>query len=111
MYLLTSFVGAVGTLMANSGLDELMNSAFEVSPKCYPERIFPMNVRRLRVVVEERLRHRIHTFTSYDEMMIKLEEISNESRTAKYWVLNFIKPVLLMMMYIRAEREGEWPLH
>ena len=27
------------------------------------------------------------------------------------WVDVFIKPVLTMMLYVRAEREGDWPLH
>ena len=51
------------------------------------------------------------TFMSYDEVIEELEEISKSSRTAKHWVSNLIKPVLLMMKYVRAEREGEWALH
>ena len=27
------------------------------------------------------------------------------------WVDVFIKPILIMMLYIRVEREGDWPLH
>ena len=27
------------------------------------------------------------------------------------WVDVFIKPILIMMLYIREEREGDWPLH
>lgn len=30
---------------------------------------------------------------------------------AKHWVRSSIKPVLLMMGYVRAEREGEFILH
>jgi hypothetical protein len=33
------------------------------------------------------------------------------SRMAKVWVDVVIKPVFIMMQYIRAEREGDWPLH
>jgi len=27
------------------------------------------------------------------------------------WIDVFIKPVLLMMVFVRAEREADWPLH
>ena len=33
------------------------------------------------------------------------------SQLAKHWINNLIYPVFLMMMYIRAEREGEFGLH
>lgn len=40
MHMLTSFIGAMGTLMSNSGLEELMHSAFKCVQKCYLERSF-----------------------------------------------------------------------
>jgi hypothetical protein len=43
--------------------------------------------------------------------MKALEQISRQSRTVKLWVDVLLKPVLLMMIYIRAEREGDWILH
>ena len=27
------------------------------------------------------------------------------------WVTNLITPVFIMMMFVRAEREGDWSLH
>lgn len=39
-----------------------------------------------------------------------LEEKATESRTAKVWVENLIKLVLIMMTYVRAEREAMWTL-
>ena len=39
------------------------------------------------------------------------EEKASQSRTAKHWISNLVKPVLLMMLFNRAEREGDWPLH
>ena len=44
-------------------------------------------------------------------MMSKLEELSRASRTSKLWVDCLIRSVLIMMLFVRAEREGEWPLH
>ena len=40
-----------------------------------------------------------------------LEELSSKSNTAKLWVNVLIKPVFIMMKFIRAEQEGDWPLH
>ena len=36
---------------------------------------------------------------------------ASRSRTSKLWVDNLIKPVLIMMQFVRAERDGDWPLH
>ncbi len=41
MHTLMSFIGAVGTVMSNSGLEEVMNSAFAGVPKICPERNSP----------------------------------------------------------------------
>ena len=43
--------------------------------------------------------------------MKTLDQIASESRTVKLWVENLVKPVLLMMTYVMAEREGDWLLH
>ena len=40
-----------------------------------------------------------------------LETEASKSQTTKLWVDVLIKPVLLTMMFVRAEREGDWPLH
>ena len=43
--------------------------------------------------------------------MTVLDDLAAKSRTTKMWVDGFIKPVLTMMLYVRAERSGDWPLH
>lgn len=40
-----------------------------------------------------------------------LEEKATIFKTSKLWINVFIKPVFLMMIYIRAEREGKITLH
>ena len=40
-----------------------------------------------------------------------LEQKATKSRTAQVWLDNLIKPVFIMMVFIRAEREADWPLH
>ena len=43
----------------------------------------------------------------YTDLVDKLNNDSRESRTTKRWV----RPVMLMMMFIRTERGGEWLLN
>ena len=50
-------------------------------------------------------------FSTYAELMQALEKTAEVNRTAKVWLENVIKPVFIMMRFIRAEREGNWPLH
>ena len=53
MHFLMSLVGAVGTLMSNTGLTEIMQTTFGGVPKMLSGKKFPQNVRALRMVVEE----------------------------------------------------------
>ena len=48
---------------------------------------------------------------TFDEHMQELKARASKSRTVKHWVENLILPVLVMLIFIRAEREGEWALH
>lgn len=74
---------------------------------------FPQNVRAMRLVVEELLRGimRNENITSMDELSSYLDKAASASKTSKLWVDCLLKPVFIMMMYVRAEREGDWPLH
>lgn len=74
MHMLMSFIGTVGTLMANSGLEALMNAAFGGVQKMLTGKKFPQCVRALRMVVEELLRDVIPASESFDELMVDLEE-------------------------------------
>jgi len=56
MHWLMSFVGCIGKLMTNSGLDLLMKSAFASVDTMLLGKKFPMNIRALRIVVVELFR-------------------------------------------------------
>ena len=88
MPMLMSFVGAVGSLMEESGLVEVMNSGLSGVAKMLNGKKFLQNVRVLRVIVEELLRKITHDrkVASYDEHILHLYDISGNSRTAKLWV-------------------------
>ena len=74
---------------------------------------FPQNMRAMRLVVEELLRPVFDTedLTSYRDLETVLEDLARENRTAKDWVDCLIRPVFIMMVYVRAEREADWSLH
>ena len=111
MHFIMSFFGAVGTLMSNTGLTEIMQTTFGGVPKMLSGKKFPQNVRALRMVVEELLRSIVTGTDTYDQLVAILDDKASQSRTAKLWFDNLIKPVLLMMVFVRAEREADWPLH
>ena len=56
MHMMMTFVGAVGTLMRGSGLEEILKSTFAGVPKLLSGKKFPQNVRALCIVTEELLR-------------------------------------------------------
>ncbi len=113
MHSLMSFVGSIGALMAETGLNESMASVFGGVSKMLSGKKFPQNVRAMRMVAEEILRKvvRITDINNMDELMTLLESIAASSKTSKLWVDVLVKPVFIMMMFIRAEREGNWLLH
>ena len=111
MHWLMSFAGAIGKLMKNSGLDTWMSSAFAGVDKMLVGKKFPMNIRALRICAIELLRCLIETSTTYDDLDSKLCALSSKNRLDEHWVHDFVVPVFLMLMYVRAEREGEFGLH
>ena len=113
MHTLMNFVGAVGTLMTDSGLEDILQTAFGGVAKMLSGKKFPQNIRALRLVVEELLRGIIDETgsTCYSDLMKVLEHRATQSHTTKVWLENLITPVLIMMLFVRAEREGDWPLH
>ena len=113
MHTLMNFVGAIGTLMIDSGLEQIMEAGFGGVARMLSGKKYPQNVRALRIVVEELLRNVFNQeeVLSYPDLMQVLELQARQSCTARLWLDVLIKPVFLMMMFIRAEREGDWPLH
>ncbi len=113
MHLLMSFIGSVGNLMTETGLADILSSAFGGVHKMLIGKKFPMCMRALRMVVEIILEQLIKDLKvqCYDTLMASLEERAQKSRTCRLWLECLIKPVLLMMAYVRAEREGDWLLH
>lgn len=76
MHLLMSFIGCFVTLMAITGLEDKLKSAFEEFEKNMISKFFP-------VVVKELLRPYISDIHDKNGMDKVLDEISQESKTAR----------------------------
>ena len=60
---------------------------------------------------EEILHGILESVSNYDDVMVLLERKADDSRTTKLWVENLIKPVFILMLFVRFEREADWLLH
>ena len=106
-----SFAGCIGTLMANTGLPDLVKSAFGGVKKMLSGKYFPQNTRSLPVCVEEILRSVLQdeSVSDFDNMMVLLNSLSKKSRTAHLWLEALIWLFILIMRFV--SREADWPLH
>ena len=111
MYLLMNFIGCVGKLMDNTGLEEVLSCAFGSVNNMLIGKYFPQNFRALRMLLEELMLTIFPDIDNFDELTVKLQTMAAISNTAKVWDDAFVSPVLIMLLYARAEREGEWVLH
>ena len=111
MHWLMSSIGCVGVLMEKSGLVPWLQSAFGSVPKMMTGKKFPMNMRALRFVVIELLKGFIDDVYYFEDLEKRMKFLAQKSMIAEHWINNLIRPVLLMMLFVRAEREGEFPLH
>ena len=90
-----------------------VSAVFGGVPKMLTGKMFPQNVRTMRMVAEAILRQIMQStpVTCKEELMKVLEDLAGRCTTTKLWVDMLIKPVFIMMMYIRTEREEDWLLH
>ena len=110
MHVLMRFIWSIGTMIAGSGLYELLESTFAVLQKMMSGRNFTQNVRALRIVSEEVLRPVLSAkkVEGFGELEQLLNDISCRCMTSRLGTDCVIRAVFIMMMYIRAEREGDW---
>jgi hypothetical protein len=113
MHMLMSFIGCIGNLMANTGLSEMMKSAFGGVDKMLLGKNFLNNIRAIRMCVEEIIRPIIlsHTVNSFDDLIEHLETFASKNRTSRLWLDGLIWPVFIALKFVRAAREADWPLY
>ena len=113
MHMLMSFIGCIGNVMANTGLVEVLKSAFGGVDKMLLGKNYPQNLTALRMCTKEALRVVLleHPVTDFDALMSLLREKANQSRTARLWLDGLIWPVFISMRFVRPSREADWSLH
>ena len=89
----------------------MLKAAFGGVTRMLTGKNFPQNTIALRIAVEELLQPIISRAESQEDLMSTLEKEATKNRTANVWVENLIKHVLIIFIYVRAERDAEWPLH
>ena len=78
MHALMSFAGAVGSLMAESRLSDILSEVFGGVPKMLSGKKFPQNVHSLRMMAEEVVRGLV-----MDHHFENTEDLYGEKRLAK----------------------------
>ena len=86
MHTRISFVGSVGDLMGNSGLEEVLKAAFGGVTRMLTGKNVPQNTIPLRMVAEELFQPIISRTESHEDLVSILEKEATKSRTAKVWV-------------------------
>ena len=106
-----SFVGFIGVLMKKSGLLSWLKSAFGGKEKMLTGKTFSKNFRALCFTMLELFRDYIGEIKAFQDLTNFLDAYSLENMLSKNWVDILIWPVILIMMYVRAECEGNVSLH
>ena len=107
MHWVMSFVGCIGKLMQNSGIDLVMKAAFAGVDSMLVGKKFQMNTRALWIVVVELLSMLIDKTTTQDDLNETLQVLQNDSQLAEHWITNLIYPVFLIMLYISVQSVKE----
>ena len=98
----------------DTGLEGILSTTFGGVKKMMIGKNFPNNFRAFRILTEELLKAAdidLLNYASTTDLIDALEQRFAGSKTALMWIRNFIKPVFIMMRFVRAERDGEWLLH
>ena len=110
-----SFVSASSTLLDGSDENEVLGAVFSGVTKMLSGNKFTYNVRALRILVEEVLRRILcsekQDITCMADLQAILDQLSKHNRTSKLWIDYLIRPVLIILQYVRAEGEGDWHRH
>ena len=86
MHILMSFIGCVGNLMADRGLEDVMKSAFGSVAHMLGGIKFPQNFRALRLVTKQVRRSGLVQTKTQEELINTLEANAAKSSTTKLWV-------------------------
>ena len=111
MHWVISFVGCIGVLIKNSGLLSWLKSALGGEEKMLTGKKFSMNFRALCFAMLELFRDYVGEMKAFQDLANFLDACSLENMLSKNRIDILIWPVILIMMYVCAECEGNISLH
>ncbi len=97
--------------MKGTGLEELLNTAFSGVGSMLNGKAWPKALRGFRMLVTVLLEDTVKAGNTTHEQLQDVLDSRSTSPMGKLWVDCFILPVMIMHMFIRAERTGQWHLH
>ena len=103
--------GCVGVLMKNSGLLSWLKNSFGGAENMLTGKKLTMKVRALRFAMFELLRDYVGEMKSFQDLVNFLDACSSRKMLPKEWIDNLIISVMLIMVYVRDEREGDFSLY
>ncbi len=102
MHLLMSFVGCMGTLLEDTGIEDIIDVAFSGRSKIMSGKKFPDCIKAFSMVTEE-VRHPVFELPenlcpkSMSQLLQYLDQLSTNSRTTKLWRSTFLLQVITIM--------------
>ena len=96
--------------MCGTGLQDILESAFKGVESMLLGKSWPKALCGLRMVVEALLEPFVFYGNATKSSLEDILERARGSRCGRLWVDCLIKPVSIVLLYIIAEREGDWLL-
>ena len=110
MHTLMSFLGCLGTLMKASGVDVLLTAAFGGLAGIIAGKSWPNALRAYRLITTVPLQDFFQSGAkTYQELSEYLEAVRDHP-VGRLWVDCLIKPTLLAIQLLRAQRDGDFLL-
>ena len=110
MHTLMSFLGCIGTLMKASGVDVLLTAAFGGPAGIITVKSWPNALRVYRLITTVVLQDFFESGAkTYQELSEYLEAV-REHPVGRLWVDCLLKPTLLALQLLRAQRDGDFLL-
>ena len=113
MHWLMNAIHSIGVLLSPA-IKSILASTFGSVVRMLQGKKYPQNFRAIRMIAEEML-HGIllknSNIVSAEQLITYLENQSKISNTVKLWTDCLIKPVFIMLAFLRAAREKDLALH
>ena len=110
MHTLMSFLGCIGTLMKASGVDVLLTAAFGGLAGIITGKSWPSALRAYRLITTVVLQDFCQSGAKTNQELSEYLEAVSDHPVGRLWVDCLIKPTLLALQLLRAQRDGDFLL-